>query len=76
MSKPSKKLVDLWLEFMRWIKGKCVVTICDFDNACESKFQISNDKEYLREIKQEGIAYYQKEIERYERCRYIEIEQC
>ena len=76
MPKPSKKSIDLWLEFRTWIKEKGIVTTIDFYEECESKFQISEDKEFLKEIKQEGIVYYQQELERYDRSRYIEIEQC
>ena len=55
MLKPSKKSINLWKEFIVWLKSKEIITTCNFSSLCESKFQTSNNKNYVREIKEDGI---------------------
>ena len=74
MPKPSKKTRELWNDFIKWLKEKNVITICNFSKMCESKYQISNDRKYVKEVRDNVTRVYCKSFERYGRERYIEEE--
>jgi len=76
LPKPSKKSVEIWSEFIQWIVNKDIVTILDFCDKCESKYQISEDEQYLRERINNSFVYFEKEDERYGRSKYKETEEC
>ena len=51
-----------------------IVTICNFSKYMSSKFQISDDSKYVKEIINSEEKYYEKKEIIYGQLRYIKIE--
>jgi len=52
-----------------------VITICNFSKMCKSKYQISNDEKYVKEVRDNVTRVYCKSFKRYGRERYVEVEE-
>ena len=60
LPKPSKKSLQLQIECTEWLLTKEVQTVYDFDKRITYRYQISVDKTYLRERKDDVYEYYEK----------------
>jgi len=56
--KPSAKSYKIWEEFIKWMKEQRITTIVDFEPWVNTKFQISSDKEYVKETTKNGVIYH------------------
>ena len=46
--RPSKKLFQLWRDFVEWLLQKKIETIVDFGTEIETIYQISDDRQYIK----------------------------
>ena len=74
MPKPLKKTKELWDDFIKWLKNKAIMIICNFSKMHISKYQISNEGKYVKEVNDNVTKVYCKSIEIYGREKYIEIQ--
>ena len=74
MPKPSAKSFKIWEDFTIWLKEQKIVTIVDFEPWVKAKWQISQDKEYVKEVKQNDVIYYKKSEIRYRQQIYKKID--
>jgi hypothetical protein len=72
--KPHKTLIDEWREFITWIKGKRIETIIDFDSFVCTKYEVSDDDRYVKEMTNNSIQYYEVGESRYGRNVYNKID--
>ena len=63
MLKLSKKTRELWNDFIKWLKDKAIITICDFSKIHICKYQISNKGKYTKEVNDNVTKVYCKSIE-------------
>ena len=72
--KLSKKTKELWNEFIKVLKNKAVMIICDFSKMYVSKYQISNEGKYAKEVNNNIMKVYYEGIEMCSREKYVEIQ--
>ena len=60
LPKPSKKSIQLQIEYTQQLLAQEVKTICNFDKIVNYRYQISTNNKYLRERKEEDYEYYEK----------------
>ena len=73
MPEPLKKIRELQNDFIKWLKDKAVIIIYDFSKIHMSKYQISNEGKYVKEVNNNVTKVYYKSIEMYGREKYTEI---
>ena len=73
VSKPYKRLVEEWTSFVEWLKLQHIETlIIDFSKFMQSVFEVTEDKKYIREYRNNEVLYYEKKEVRYRRIRYAQ----
>jgi hypothetical protein len=75
VKKPNTKLIEKWKNFTEWLKTQQIETIIDFDKFINTKYKISNDRQYVKEMKNSSYSYYKAGEMRYGRNYYEEIEE-
>ena len=73
MPKLLKKSYQQWLEYIYWLSSQEIETVYDFNQYIKSMYQVSEDREYFKEERNEENRYFQKKNELYGRVRYVEI---
>ena len=63
--KLSKKSFKLWKKFIEWIIMQKIVTIVDFGLKIKIKYEIVNDRKYLKEYINYKVIYYKKDKVKY-----------
>ena len=63
--KPHKRLLEIWMKFLQWLKMQQINTIIDFKKKMSTKYQVSNDLNYVKIIHEDEERFYEKGIERY-----------
>ena len=59
---------------MKWMKEQRIITIVDFEPWVKTKFQISSDKEYVKETTKNGVIYHKRGDIRYGQQIYEKID--
>ena len=72
----SKKIKNIWQQFIQQLSGQNITIIIDFTYQYEFWYQISNKKEYICKRNGELRQYYQKQNEKYGHERYKLINNC
>ena len=72
--RPSKKSFHHWKSFVEWISKMEIITIVDFEPMIKTKYEISTNRQYFREHRNENIIYYEKDVVRYNQQVYREID--
>ena len=71
VSKPYKRLVEEWMSFVEWLKLQQIETLTiDFSKFMQSVFEVTEDKKYVREYRNNKVLYYEKKEVRHGRIRY------
>jgi len=68
--KPSKKSFHTWKYFVEWMVTQNIITIVDFESIITTRYEISHNSQYFREIQQDGWIYYEKDDHRYNQQTY------
>ena len=63
--KPRKRLIEIWTEFLKWLKNQQIETIIDFQQSISTKFFISNDLKYVKVKEDNEELYFKRERESY-----------
>ena len=73
--KPHKKLIEIWREFIEWIKLQRIETVIDFDGFVSTKYEISPDQKWVKESMDNNVKYYELGERRYGRNCYNQVEE-
>ena len=65
--KSNRKLIDKWRDFITWIKSQQIETIIDFDSFVSAKYEVSNDNQYVKELANDSVQYFEVGEMRYRR---------
>ena len=75
MPKLFKKTRELQTDFIKWLKDKNSITTCNFSKMRASKYQISNDRKFVKEVKNDVTKVYSTRIERCNREKCVDVEE-
>ena len=71
--KPHKRLVEVWKEFVDWLKNQEVDTIIDFDDKITIKYKISFDRRVVK-VNNRNTEYYKACKNRYGQTIYEQVD--
>ena len=58
--RPSEKTIQIWKEFIEWLRDQECQTIFDFQDFISFKYMISNDKTTIKAKEDEQIIIHKK----------------
>ena len=73
VKKPHKRLLEEWVKFLCWLKNQEIVTLIDFDDKITTKYEVTEDKNYVK-INNDEIEYYKATEYRYGQVIYEKID--
>jgi len=59
IKKPHKRLIDEWKEFVKWLTEQQIETVVDFCQNVSTKYEVTNNHEYVKKIVGNEVWYYQ-----------------
>ena len=73
--KPHKRLIAEWIDFVVWLKEQQIETIVDFSKSVNTTYEITPERKYVKQVKNNKVWFYEKTEARYGRVKYQRTEE-